>query len=109
MSTTVVNVRTDDTYTVYIGRAVPRRRLAASKWANPFKIGPDGTRDEVIARYRAYLLARPDLVADVGSLQGQRLGCWCAPEACHGDVLAELAERHAKRGPLPPEGERSTP
>jgi len=101
MKTIVVNVRTDPSYTVYIGRAVPRRRLAASKWANPFKIGPDGTRDEVITRYRAYLLERPDLLADVGSLQGERLGCWCAPPGgvtaadplvCHGQVLAALTE-----------------
>ncbi len=101
MTTVVVNVRTDSSYTVYIGRAVPRRRLRASKWANPFKIGPDGTREEVIARYRAYLLERPDLLAEVSSLQGQRLGCWCAPEACHGQVLAELAEQHAQQGPMP--------
>ncbi len=101
MTTIVVNVRTDPSYTVYIGRAVPRRRLTASKWANPFKIGPDGTREEVIAKYRAYLLKRPDLLADIGSLQGQRLGCWCAPEACHGQVLAELAEQSAKQGPMP--------
>ncbi len=105
MTTTVVNVRTDPSYTVYIGRAVPRRRLRASTWANPFKIGPDGTREDVIAKYRAYLLERPDLLADVGSLHGQRLGCWCAPEACHGDVLAELAEQHAKQGRMPSVGE----
>lgn len=34
---------------VYVGRAIPRIALQASKWANPFKIGRDGTRDEVVA------------------------------------------------------------
>jgi hypothetical protein len=36
---------------VYIGRAAPRYGLRASKWANPFMIGRDGERDEVIAMY----------------------------------------------------------
>lgn len=40
---------------VYVGRP--------SKWGNPFAIGRDGTRQEVIDKYRAYLLGRPDLVA----------------------------------------------
>jgi hypothetical protein len=80
---------------VYIGHAMPWRpyRLRRSKWANPFKIGRDGTRDEVIAKFRAYLLGRPDLLATLPELRGKTLVCWCKPEACHGDVLAELAER----------------
>jgi Domain of unknown function (DUF4326) len=24
-------------------------------------------------------------------LRGQRIGCWCAPQACHEEVIAELA------------------
>ena len=36
---------------------------------------------------------RPDLLARLGELRGKRLACWCAPKSCHGDVLAELAER----------------
>ncbi len=39
MTTTVVNAGTA-TYTVYLGRAVPRRRLAPSKWANPSRSTP---------------------------------------------------------------------
>jgi hypothetical protein len=39
---------------VYIGRPVPRVRLARSKWANPFKIGRAGTRDGVIAHYLGF-------------------------------------------------------
>jgi hypothetical protein len=70
-------------YDVYIGRP--------SKWGNPFVIGPDGDRSEVIAKYRVYLLASPELVAALPELRGKVLGCWCKPLACHGDVLAELA------------------
>ncbi|MEV3912799.1 DUF4326 domain-containing protein [Streptomyces canus] len=52
----------------------------------------DGTRAEVMAKYRVYLLRRPDLLALVPGLRGRALACWCAPEPCHADVLAELAE-----------------
>jgi len=78
--TTVVNVRTSK-YDVYIGRP--------SKWGNPFRIGPDGTRDQVIAKYKRY--ASRFTEADLKELKGKRLGCFCHPLPCHGDVLAELA------------------
>jgi hypothetical protein len=69
---------------VYIGRP--------SKWGNPFAIGRDGTRDEVIAKYREYLDKNVVLKAQARKeLRGMILGCWCAPMACHGDVLAEVA------------------
>lgn len=89
--TTVVNIRTDD-YDVYIGRANRFKGLKKSIWANPFSIPKDGTREEVIEKYRAYLLNQPDLLIQLPELRGKRLGCWCFPEACHGDVLAELAD-----------------
>ena len=68
---------------VYIGRP--------SKRGNPFVIGRDGTRDDVIARYEVWLLEQPELVDALPELTGKTLGCWCAPRACHGDVLARLA------------------
>jgi hypothetical protein len=71
--------------TVYIGRP--------SKWGNPFLIGRDGTRAEVVARYRAWVCEQPALLAALPELRGRDLVCWCAPEACHGDVLIELANR----------------
>jgi hypothetical protein len=72
-------------YDVYIGRP--------SKWGNPFVVGEDGTRDEVIAKYRAHLYEHPELLHAIGpELQGRVLGCWCHPERCHGDVLAEIAD-----------------
>lgn len=70
-------------YDVYVGRP--------TKWGNPFEIGEHGDRATVIARYREWILGKPDLLADLGELRGKVLGCWCAPKACHGDVLAELA------------------
>lgn len=74
-----------DRYDVYIGRG--------SKWGNPFRIGIDGTRDEVIDLYEQWLLDQPHLIAALGELTGKTLGCWCAPHDCHGEVLAPLAAR----------------
>ncbi len=69
---------------VYVGRP--------TKWGNPFVIGKDGTRKEVIAKYRAYVQANPQLLAAVKrELKGRTLSCWCKPKACHGDVLLQLA------------------
>lgn len=93
--TRVVNLRgNNQDYDVYIGRANQWRKLPASKWANPFKVGRDGTVAEVLAKYRAHVLARPELIAALPELVGKRLGCWCAPNDCHGDVLVELLKAH---------------
>lgn len=70
---------------VYIGRP--------SKWGNPFVMGRDGTREEVIEKYRQLLLSNPKLLEEVKELKGKILGCWCSPKKCHGDVLADLANR----------------
>lgn len=72
-----------ESYDVYIGRP--------SKWGNPFKIGRDGNRDEVIEKYRNYILSNESLIKDICELKGKTLGCWCHPKLCHGDVLSELA------------------
>ena len=92
--TTVVNLRTDS-YDVYIGR--PMKSIRGSKdslWGNAFVIGLDGTREEVIAKYCAWLRfpERAGLVQQAREkLKDKILGCWCKPEACHGDVLAAIA------------------
>ncbi len=85
---TVVHSKRDE-FDVYIGRG--------SKWGNPFVIGKDGDRDEVIDKYDHYLLARPDLMDALPELLDQRLGCFCAPKACHGDVLKRYAEKYYKK------------
>ncbi len=61
-------------------------------WGNPFKIRRDGTRAQVIAKHRAWIMERPDLQARARrELRGKVLACWCAPLSCHGDVLLEIA------------------
>ena len=80
---TVVNLK-HDPFDVYIGRG--------SKWGNPFKIGKDGTREEVVDKYREYIKKKPELLACLHELKDKRLGCYCAPLLCHGNVLEELLE-----------------
>jgi hypothetical protein len=86
--TTVVHKR--GPHDVYIGRP--------SKWGNPFEIGTDGTREDVIRKYREWVQTQPELMNALGELEGQRLGCWCKPKACHGDVLVELVNRRMMWG-----------
>jgi Domain of unknown function (DUF4326) len=54
---------------VYVGRP--------SKWGNPFVIGRDGSRDEVIEKYRAWIVRQPKLMAALPELRGKDLVCWC--------------------------------
>lgn len=81
--TTVVNIRRGHQYHIFIGRGSP--------WGNPFHIGRDGTRPEVIEKYRQWLPTQPELLAKLSELKGRTLGCYCKPAACHGDILAEMA------------------
>ena len=94
MTTTVVHV--SKPYDIYIGRRNGPRGLPDSRWRNPLRISAALTREAVIDVYEMNL--RRDIRAgkvtrqDLESLQGKVLGCWCAPEPCHGDVLARYAD-----------------
>lgn len=86
MKPRVLNKKRDTTPpgAVFIGRP--------SKWGNPFIIGLDGDRNEVIEMHRAFVLARPKLVALIKKqLRGKTLVCFCRPKRCHGDTLLEIA------------------
>lgn len=88
LKTKVVHFK-NEPYDIYIGRS--------SKWGNPFMKGVHGTRSEVISKYRSWIKKRPELMEALDELDGKVLGCWCKPEACHGDVLIELIEEKKKR------------
>jgi len=68
---------------VYIGRG--------SKWGNPFRIGRDGDRATVIVRYERWLGDQRHLLRALDELRCRDLVCFCAPRACHGDLLLRLA------------------
>lgn len=110
----VVHVLSGKSFDVYVGRPMPRLRLRGSGWGNPYRIGEDGTRDEVLRRYEVgvrYWLTVEGGEGDawreeVASLRGKTLACWCAPRdgtpltlddetVCHGQILLRLAEQEA--------------
>jgi len=88
----VVNLRKEK-YDFYIGRGSP--------FGNPFVIGKDGTREEVIAKYENWLRKK---ISEPGILEPYSvwrkllddmpkniiLGCYCKPKACHGDVIVKI-------------------
>lgn len=98
----------DDDNNVYIGRSgivfilnektnkKERFPKKSSNFANPYKVGKDGTRKEVIQKYKIYIKKKLDkdsvLQTELLEMKGKNLGCWCHPESCHGDVLLELIE-----------------
>ena len=81
----VLNKRTDriPPGVYYCGRPSPL--------GNSFVIGRDGTRDEVVDKYEAWLVTQPKLVAPIQTLRHRDLVCWYAPLRCHCDVILRLA------------------
>lgn len=88
---------------VYIGRKgivfIDNKRFPEkdSLWCNPFKIGKDGSREEILDMYREYIeekIEKECLGDELRSLKGKVLGCWCSPQPCHGDILVELINSH---------------
>ena len=87
---------------VYIGRKC--YWFEASPLANPYKIGPDGNRKEVIAKYLADFNKwirdsncdqYKELKRLAELLEKNRmlvLVCWCSPLACHGDIIKGFLE-----------------
>lgn len=73
----------------------------SSVLGNPFKIGRDGNREEVIRKYRSYLNNCIRVVDELNRLKDMSddtvLGCWCKPKACHGDVIVSAVNYLKKR------------
>ncbi|EOK5705063.1 DUF4326 domain-containing protein [Vibrio fluvialis] len=91
--TRVVNINKDPIYNnkantdkfEYIGRGSP--------WGNPYPIGVDGDdRCEVLRKYK-YDFDHNNFLnitkEDMLRLSGKRLGCFCKPFDCHGDIIAD--------------------
>ena len=73
-------------YDVYCGRP--------SQYGNPFEIGKDGNRKQVIAKFKEYWNGNLELREKARKeLKGKILGCWCAPEDCHCDIIAESVNK----------------
>lgn len=101
--TTVVNVRRSGPHkrlvpwlverglVRYVGHAGNRHAWPRSDFANPFVKEAKSDREAMVRHYEQWLDQQPDLLHRIaeGELTGWALGCWCAPQRCHADVLAE--------------------
>ena len=95
MTTTIVNLH-KEVYDVYIGREA-LGPFKDGTFGNPIRVSPGTNRDKVLKRYRQYFLRR--IYVDhvfrrkVLALKGKRLGCFCKPKDCHGDIIVEWLNR----------------
>lgn len=60
-------------------------------WGNPYRIGQDGTRGDVLRAHEDWLRLEYELVSEIWRLRDQSLACWCDPLPCHGWLLFYLA------------------
>ena len=77
-----------------------------SIWCNPYKVGKDGTLEEVLVKYRRHInrkVRQEGLWDEFEDLDGKNLGCWCVsgfnvtektPCVCHGQVLLDLLDNY---------------
>jgi hypothetical protein len=111
---TVIHIRDadlKDPRQVYIGRG--NARLPRSPLHNPYPLPSESQREACIARYLLYL--RRELVADNVEINAEldrlvalasegpiKLVCYCAPKACHGDILKGMIEDELDNRTYPP-------
>lgn len=96
MPTTVVNILHGNHYDTYIGR---RGKGQSGYFGNPYRLEDDSDRARTssIAKFRNYFYNRLktdiEFKEAIHRLRGLKLGCFCKPKACHGDVIAEYLDR----------------
>lgn len=101
---TVVNVRNalSGTYE-YCGRRMSGRDLPQSPLANPYPLLRESDRPLVLAQYATWFEgmtmaddAKFDAeimrLLDLAKKGDLALGCWCAPKACHCDIIKIFLE-----------------
>lgn len=100
LETRVINLYKEP-YDVYIGRP---RKGESSIWHNPFVVGVDGERGECVKLFEPYIrekLTSGEIpLKELKKLKGKRLGCFCKPSDCHGDVLVKLVEEYFPKSDL---------
>lgn len=75
---------------VYIGRY--NSRFGDSVWGNPYTMENGRDRADVISLYKHYFERR--LVRQIDHLaNARRLGCWCRPLPCHGQVILDALQQ----------------
>ena len=119
--TTVVNIKLDclrhkiyvkdwlaNSNNVYIGSGVAVDNETypegENMWANPYKAGKDFDLSHVMSRYKLYmfgLIQSGDVkLSDFNRIKGKKLGCWCHPKLCHGDILQSIINNTCNTLPI---------
>ncbi len=112
--TTIVNIA-NDSCEVYIGRGTEYRTHMLAEGIKPGEEGwlgnphPIGwcdicseyhTRIECINKFTQDFYRKinndPEFRKSVLSLKGKRLGCYCKPKECHGDIIKKWIESQKK-------------
>ena len=72
---------------VYVGRP--------TNYGNPYRMEIDGSREEVVAKYRVWLAEKLEENPNfLDPLKGKDLACWCPlNKPCHADVILEYLKR----------------
>lgn len=112
MPTTVINIRDPEaaaSFYVYIGRTA-RVKL---HYGNPFGFRNRGipgmvileSREAAVGAFGRWLRGEAWAAVDqdrrrwiletIHTLRNKTLGCFCKPQDCHGDILAQMADAHA--------------
>lgn len=101
-TTRVVNIKSGEPFDLYIGNKFKRGRydLEDSPWRNPhnwkYRKGLITAYESIGLFLHDLFMGRledPNQIAKLPEVQGKVLACWCKPGACHGDVIARLADR----------------
>jgi Domain of unknown function (DUF4326) len=104
MSVQVVKVNQKrNNFNRYIGRTW--RDMLQSAYHNPFHVGKDGDRSEVILKFILYWYSPRQVSLRARALNEIKetdvLGCWCKPLDCHGDIIAGYLDWKRHQEELP--------
>lgn len=91
--TEVVNIFKEP-YDVYIGRA---GKGQDGYFGNPFPLLKGEERGSSLERYQKYFDNKIEndleFKKKVLSLKNKKLGCFCKPHPCHGDIIKEYLDK----------------
>ena len=97
MQTVVVTIYKEH-FDVYIGRA---GRGEDGYFGNPFHMGSGISREDAVQKFQKYFTERiqkdSEFKRRVLALTGKRLGCFCKPKPCHGDVIADWLNKKEQK------------
>lgn len=79
-----------ESFDVYIGR---EGKGKSGYFGNPFKLEKGADRGSTLDKYKKYFLKKleddPEFKRKILELKDKKLGCFCKPHACHGDIISE--------------------